>query len=223
MKKRCAIAVTCLHLMLFLCIDVNALEAKPSQKMEQNFQAQVLITDSHDAIAKWVESSTGRQAAKSGRLHKLSLGKKYYFPVVVTGIEALPSRGFPYTADLEFVSPKGKVNLLKNCSKADFGDARTPDLVVLNPVIDVEFDSSDPLGRYTVRATVTNGTHSASSSASFRLVADSEASSNVKPSIVNATDSNEKNDAVESAPECVIQPVMNDQQLRACGAHMKSQ
>ena len=88
MKKKCAIAVTCLHLMLFLCIDANASEPKPAQEAEQN-------------------------------------------------ISKVPSK--------------------------------------------------------------------------------------VKPSSVNAADSNEKDNDVKPAPECVIRPVMNDQQLSDCGAHMKSQ
>jgi len=51
----------------------------------------------------------------------------------------------------------------------------------------------------------------------------SKGPSKVKPSMVKVAASNEKDDDVKPAPECVIQPVMTDEQLSACGAHMKSQ
>ena len=127
---------------------------------EGSFKANVLITESHDAIEKWVLMPEAGRAG-SGRIRKATRGKKYYVPFVVTDYAALPSERMYLTAHVRLVSPTGKtIFVAAKFSEALAADPRSPSVIVLNPVMDYTFDEDDVPGTYTIRVTVTDHVHS---------------------------------------------------------------
>jgi Cytochrome oxidase complex assembly protein 1 len=148
-------------------------QSKPAKGAQQTLQAHILIVGSHAEIAKWVQSHLDQLGEPGGdNVHQqtISTGTKMYVPVIATGYRSSASGRLNLSADLEFISPSGTVLFAKKkCCSADVGDPRTPGLVVLNPVIDFTIDPGDPLGTYTVRASVTDGFGSASASKSFSV------------------------------------------------------
>lgn len=154
---------------LSICFCVAAGQSPPTNRQEQTFQAHILIEDSHAAIEKWVRSQPSERRGDHGRLRTVSRGVKIYFPIVATDYKSSVSGRINIAADLEIVSPNGKVIAFKKCCGAIGGDPRTPGLVVLNPVIDLTFDPDDPSGTYTARATVTDGSSTATARESFRV------------------------------------------------------
>jgi hypothetical protein len=157
---------------LLWCAPVSAASAS---SQEQSFRAHVLIVDSHEAIQKWVLSPPARRGGDNGRLRTVVKGTRIYLPLIASGYKPTKSGELHFAADLEIVAPDGKVTLLKDCCAAERGDPRTPGLVVLNPVIDISFDSGDPAGTYSARATVRDGSHTATASETFRVAAVSDA------------------------------------------------
>jgi len=151
-----------------------ALAAVGEQKTDagappQAIRASILIVDSKDAIARWVMNPEGGDA---GRLRSVTVGQKVFLPVVVTGLKTSDFGQPGIVADMQFISPDGKVVFSgRKCSGANLGDPRTPGLVVLNPVLDLTPEPGDPLGTYEIRATVTYGSLAASTSETFVLTA----------------------------------------------------
>ena len=160
------IALAC----LVPCLALVAIgEQKPDAGVPQQLQANILIIDSKDALAKWVMNPKGGDA---GRLRSVTVGQKVLLPVIVTGLKMADFGRPGIVADMQFVSPDGKVMFDgRKCCGANRGDPRTPGLVVLNPVLDLTFEPGDPMGTYGIRATVTYGSLTASASEKFVLVA----------------------------------------------------
>ena len=157
---------------LLPCLALAAMGAlKSDAGAPQQIQASILIVDSKDAIARWVMNPKGGDA---GRLRSVTVGQKIFVPIVVTGLSTADFGQPGIVADMQFVSPDGKVmfNGMKCCG-ANRGDPRTPGLVVLNPVLDLTSEVGDPLGIYEIRATVTYGSFTARTSEKFALVAGS--------------------------------------------------
>ena len=185
---------------LMSCSEALAVDATPAA-----LKVDVLIVDSKDSIAKWVLGPPGKRQADHGRLRAVKTGTKVYLPVIVTGFDL--SERHDFSADLQIVAPGGKTQALKRCCGANAFDPRTPGLVVLNPVVDITFDAEDVPGAYTVRATVSDGASSATTSERFRLQPDAAAST--APA---------QRSALPSAPDpdCVIKPVMTDEEIKRC-------
>jgi hypothetical protein len=142
-------------------------EQMPPDVADQKIEANILIVDSHDAVAKWVKDPKG---GDGGRMRKVTAGQKLFVPVVVTGLKTTEFGQAGIVADMQFVAPNGKVIFNgRKCCSANRGDPRTPGLVVLNPVLDLSSEDGDPLGTYEVRATVTYGGRTATASEKFVL------------------------------------------------------
>ena len=145
--------------------DEQALPDAADRKIEAN----ILIVDSQDAVAQWVIDPQGGDV---GRMRKVTVGRRVFVPIVVTGLKTTEFGQAGIVADMQFVSPSGKVVFNgRKCCSAIRGDPRAPGLVVLNPVLDLSSEDGDPLGTYEVRATVTYGGRTASASEKFVLEA----------------------------------------------------
>lgn len=146
--------------------------SETSRLKEGNFKANVLITDSHDAIEKWVLMPEADRAG-AGRIRQVTHGKKYYLPFVVTDYPWPASERMTLTAHVRFISPAGKTLFESPTFSRTIGpDLRSPSVIVLNPVMDVTFDPDDLPGTYTIRVTVTDHVHSAYAKAEeqFQLI-----------------------------------------------------
>jgi len=139
----------------------------PPNAADSKIEASILIVDSQEAIASWVKDPKGGDA---GRLRKATIGQKLLVPIIVTGLKTTEFSPTGIVADMQFVSPSGKVIFNgRKCCTAVRGDPRAPGLVVLNPVLDLTSEDGDPLGTYEVRATVSYGGRTVTASEKFVL------------------------------------------------------
>jgi len=139
----------------------------PPDGADSKLEASILIVDSQDAIASWVNDPKGGDV---GRIRKATAGQKLFVPVIVTGLKTTEFGQPGIAADMQFVSPSGKVIFNgRKCCGANRGDQRTPGLVVLNPVLDFTTEDGDALGTYEVRATVSYSGRTATASEKFVL------------------------------------------------------
>lgn len=100
------------------------------------------------------------ERAGAGRIRQVRVGKTYYVPFVVTDYAPQPSERMRLTARVHFISPSGKVLFTAaNFSEALAPDVRSPSVIVLNPVMEMDFDPDDPPGTYTMRVTITDHVH----------------------------------------------------------------
>ena len=143
-----------------------------------DFQANILITDSHAAIEKWVLMSAPDRSS-AGRLREVPPNKKFYLPVVVSEYAYETLERMNLTAHIRVNAPNGRVIFDQpSFSGAIAPDPRSPHIIVLNPVMDITFDSSDLPGTYTVRVTVRDNVHStyAKAEEQFQLLQEKQGS-----------------------------------------------
>ena len=136
---------------------------------EGSFKANILITDSHSAVVRWALMPAADRP-NAGRSRELVPDKKFYLPFVVTDYPFPASERMDLTAHVRLISPDGKVKFdAPRLSGAIGPDPRSPSVIVLNPVMDITFDTSDPPGTYTIRVTITDHVHSAYAKAEEQL------------------------------------------------------
>ncbi len=167
------------HATIYKCVDESGVlsfgdrpcETKPvlSRKEGASFNANVLIVKSHSDISNWVKLEPGKRRKHAGRMRAVTRGTKVYLPVVATFSKSQVGRQIALVADLEIIAPNGKVTKIPNCCIANSVDPRAPTTIVLNPVIDVTFDATDPSGEYRLRATINSGRATATATETFRL------------------------------------------------------
>jgi len=147
-----------------LCASLCAVAATPGSSVKAN----ILIVKSHQDIANWVQLDPAKRQGDVGRLRTVGRGVKIYLPVVATFSESQVGRTIAYKGYVQIVSPAG--NTLAGMRLfANQVDRRAPATIVLEPVMDVGFDRSDPNGAYKVRARVTNGNETFTAEETFRL------------------------------------------------------
>jgi len=93
------------------------------------------IVDSKEAIAKWLMKPRGGDA---GSLRNVMAGRKVFVRAAATGLRTADFGQPGIVADIRFFSPDGKVMFKgRNGCGVNRGDASTPGLVVLKPVLDL--------------------------------------------------------------------------------------
>jgi hypothetical protein len=126
---------------------------------EGDFHANILLTGSKDAIEKWVLLPAAERL-NAGRIRQVTRDKKTFVPFVVSEYPYPASEKMDLIAHIRFLSPTGKVLLESPKFSEDVGpDPRSPHTIVLNPVMDITFDSHDAPGVYTLRLTITDHIH----------------------------------------------------------------
>ena len=144
-------------------------ESAPSGKEGESFGANVLIVKSHSDIENWVKLEPAKRRGDVGRVRTVTKGVKFYLPIVATFSRSQVGQRVALAADVEIVAPGGKVQKLTSCCFADRVDPRAPTTIVLNPVLDVTFEATDPSGEYRVRARINNGKETVVADEIFRL------------------------------------------------------
>jgi hypothetical protein len=144
-------------------------ESAPSRKEGESFGANVLIVKSHSDIENWVKFEPAKRRGDVGRARTVTKGVKFYLPIVATFSQSQVGRRIALAADLEIIAPGGKVQKLPSCCFADRVDPRVPTTIVLNPVLDITFEPTDPSGEYRVRARINNGVETVVADEIFRL------------------------------------------------------
>jgi hypothetical protein len=136
---------------------------------EADFKANILITDSHAQIEEWVLLPADSRPG-AGRLRQVTAGRKLFVPIVVTDYAWPATERMNLTASIRLISPNGKTMLsTAKVAEAVAPDPLSPRVIVLNPVIDFSFDTTDLKGSYTIQVTVIDHIHLVSSSAEERV------------------------------------------------------
>jgi hypothetical protein len=141
--------------------EIAGLKAAP-------FKANILITDSHSAIEKWVLSPATEKPG-TGRLRQVTPGTKIYVSFVVTDYTFPVSERMNLTHHVRFVKPNGKVLDIPPTSATIQADPRSPSVIVLNPVLDITFDPDDNPGTYTFSVLIIDHVHSTYAKAEEQL------------------------------------------------------
>jgi hypothetical protein len=151
--------------------------AKPemAKKDADAFRSHVLIVKSHDEIASWVKLEPANRRAGVGHLKSVTRGEKIYFPLIATFSESQAGKKIMLLGELELVTPDGNVKQLKldgaeTCCTANQVDPNAPTTIVLNPVLDIEFDANDLSGKYKLRAKISNGKETVVAEETFDLM-----------------------------------------------------
>jgi len=144
-------------------------DSAPSRNEKESFSANVLIVKAHSDIENWVKLEPAKRQGDVGRVRSVAKGVKFYLPIVATFSRSQVGQRVALSADLEIVAPDGKVQKLVGCCLANRVDPRAPTAIVLNPVLDIIFDATDPSGEYIVRARIDNGKETAVAAEIFRL------------------------------------------------------
>jgi hypothetical protein len=136
----------------------------------QGFQAHILIVRSADELVAWIQKPPAERGGDVGRLRKVEVGQRIYFPMVATGLAPPASGEMRLTADFELRTPTGAVAY----SKKGLGSAvivNRPDMttVELGPIVDVVVESGDAKGVYQVTTVISDGTQSATATETFRF------------------------------------------------------
>ena len=132
------------------------------------FKANILITDSHSAIEKWV-LLPATEKPRAGRIQKVTPGTKIYVSFVVTDYNFPVSESMNLTYHTRFVKPNGKVLDIPPTSATVGADPRSPSVIVLNPVLDITFDSDDSPGTFTFSVLIIDHVHASYAKAEEHL------------------------------------------------------
>jgi hypothetical protein len=144
-------------------------EPAPSRNEAESFGANILIVKSHSDIENWVKLEPAKRRGDVGRVRTVTREVKFYLPIVATFSQSQVDQRVALMADMEIFGPGGKSQKLLRCCFADRVDPRAPTIVVLNPVIDITFEATDPSGEYRVRARINNGRDTVVADEIFRL------------------------------------------------------
>lgn len=164
---------------MYSCVDENgsfSFSDKPCQAVPKKvegevslFKANLLIVKSHSDIESWVILDPDKRNGDVGRLRKVKKGDKIYVPIVATFTKSQVGSRIALVADIEFTTPNGQVHRIPNCCLANRVDPRAPTTIVLEPVMDITFDTRDPTGEYIVKAILNDGRTSVVSEEKFAL------------------------------------------------------
>ncbi len=145
-----------------------------------SFKANILIVQSKEDAEKWVLMSASDRPG-AGRFHQLTREKKYYFPFAVTDYPFPVSERMDLTAHVRVISPTGKIMFgAARFAETIGADPRSPSVIIMNPVMDITFEATDPPGTYIILVTISDHVHSTYSKAEeqFQLVQGTGAESN---------------------------------------------
>jgi len=139
---------------------VDAAEAREVAGLKAaTFKANVLITDSHTAIEKWVFSPAAEKP-HTGRIRAVTPGTKIYVSFVVTDYNYPVSESMNLTYHVRFVKQDGTVKDFPPTSATIGADPKSPSVIVLNPVWNLTFDSDDNPGTVTFSVIIIDHVHS---------------------------------------------------------------
>ena len=94
-------------------------------------------------------------------------GPKIYMPIVATFSDSQVGQKIALKGVVHIVSPNG--NTADFQCFANQVDPRAPKTIVLEPVMNVTFDATDPNGEYKLRGSIHRGNETAVANETFRL------------------------------------------------------
>src|ERR1700730_1960024 len=147
-------AAATLVLATFLATTILPLAAcskNDSSAAGASMTANILIVTSHADIANWVVLDQ-RDRRGNGRMRIVTRGPKIYMPIVATFSDSQVGQKIALKGVVHIVSPNG--NTADFQCFANQVDPRAPKTIVLEPVMNVTFDATDPNGEYKLRGSI---------------------------------------------------------------------
>ncbi len=145
-----------------LAIALFLIAAAGPQKLTSNlpeghFGADLLITGDHVQLANWHKLPAASRH-DHGRLRALSRGPVYWFPVIVEDYDRPEGGVVEFSADIRLLGPTSKARTFRRYSSFLLQDTSKSRIafVHLTPVLWLQFDKTDPPGRYMIQALVTD-------------------------------------------------------------------
>ena len=155
------------------------LAAAAAIAQQPHMKVDVLAVESVEDFQRWLQKAMDaarEQMPASQEIYPPSLkdvpaGKKVHFPILVGGLRPPEQGVVTLVADVEFFGPDGKsIGAARQCCR--FTITNRPDIrtAMLGPTTSLEWEPNDKKGAYTVRVSVTDGSQTATSSATIQLV-----------------------------------------------------
>ena len=126
----------------------------------QPVNVSVVAVESLDDFKRWLGKpvDASRAAAYSGRVNRLSLGRKTQLSILVTGLPAPAAQPMRLVADVEILGTDGKsLGVSPRCCEATVARGSNERAVLLGSAVIVEPEAGHRKGNYTVRVSVTDG------------------------------------------------------------------
>ena len=192
-----------------------ALAATSAIAQQTGMRVNVLVVESVEDFRNWFQKAMAAADQKGPppgvyppSLKEVPVDKKVHFPILVGGLQPPAQGTLKLVADLEILGPDGKtLNAMRGCCSAAITNRPDWRTVLLDYVVNLELDSSDKEGVYTVRVSVTDGTRTLKSSETFHFPASKPLSARTPAS------------TTAPAPRANVQPARNpggDADKRAC-------
>jgi len=139
---------------LRLIVVALAFAALPA--LAQKLEAHVTAVESMDDFMKWLQTKPAPKGVYP-TIHEVVMGKKYYLPIFVTGIDPASGARMELVGDMEIVPPSGQPQALKRCCRFTVPERSGFRFAMLSNAIEFSLDPGDPKGVYTFKASVTDG------------------------------------------------------------------
>src|SRR5258706_4057743 len=147
------------------------LAATAAIAQQPDLTVSVRIVESVEDFERWLQQKPAPQVPYTPNLKRIPAGKRIHFPIIVQGIRAPQQGVVTLVADVEFFGPDGRsIAAAPQCCRYTITNAPDIRMAMLGPTINLEFQSGFPHGSYTVRATVSDRSRSASSAESFQFI-----------------------------------------------------
>lgn len=160
-----------MHIGIFAAGLALAACANAAFAQGKEWKAQVLIIGSVEELTAWIEKQPAERGGDAGRLRQIPAGKKVFFPIVASEVQAPAGGEMRLTADIAFFAPDGKMIWeKKRCCTATIANRPDVRTVSLGPAADMTLESGDAQGLYTVRATITDGQRASTATETFSYV-----------------------------------------------------
>ncbi len=161
--------------LVFITFLATAIRGEPvpdtndtSSAADSAIAANILIVKSHAEIASWVVSDPTKRQGDVGRMRTVRRGMKIYLPLIATFSQSQVGKRIALTGFVQVVSPNGNTLGGFRCFAIQV-DPRAPKTIVLEPVVDITFDATDPSGEYRVRGSIRRDKETAVASETFHL------------------------------------------------------
>ncbi len=118
------------------------------------FNANLVCARSHAEIEKWVFSTLDGEQPDAAP-ESVRMNQKFHLAFIVDSFEAPARKPVDLLANLKMVDPNGKtVMTVPKAAFANMQDPRAPGIVVLQPIMAITFDKTDPVGTYTFESSI---------------------------------------------------------------------
>jgi len=147
-----AIIFRILFAALLLCSNVYALEPmRVNQSGDPHVE--VFVSDSTKFMDDWVNTPSS-YAPVIKRVKEARFNQMVHAGIVISGFGIDSSSKVDFVVGVEIIAPNGAVFLKDERFAVHKGQFKGKGIIMANKVLDMEFEPNDPVGAYTIKATI---------------------------------------------------------------------